>query len=201
MLEQSLNSDLPGEIKALVSANVFDTATGRYLLIPQGSRLVGKYDSQIAYGQDGVQVVWSRIIFPDATSVDLGGMVGLDAHGNAGLRYEVDRHYKRLFGFAALTSAFTAAFDLSQRNTQSALTYPSVTDTASASIGREMSQTGAMITRRNLNVQPTIKVPAGYKFTVRVNRDLVFEAPYEPIEPNPLQPQPPGHLRQRAANN
>ncbi len=201
VLEQSLNSALPGEIKALVSANVFDTATGRYLLIPQGSRLVGKYESQIAYGQDGVQVVWSRIIFPDATSVDLGGMVGLDAHGNGGLRYAVDRHYKRLFGFAALTSAFAAAFDLSQRNTQSALTYPSFTDTASASIGREMSQTGAMITRRNLNVQPTIKVPGGYRFTVRVNRDLVFEAPYEPLEPNPLQPQPPGHLRQRAANN
>ena len=121
VLEQSLNSDLPGDIKALITSNVFDTATGRYLLIPQGSRLVGKYDSRIAYGQDGVQVVWDRIIFPDASSVDINGMVGLDSHGNSGLRYDVDHHYKRLFGFAALTSAFSAAFDLSQRNTQSAL--------------------------------------------------------------------------------
>src|ERR1700674_131841 len=77
-------------------------------------------------------------------------MVGLDAHGDSGLRFDVDHHYKRLFGFAALTSAFSAAFDLSQRNTQSALTYPSVTNTATASVGRDMSETGAQITRRNL---------------------------------------------------
>ena len=195
VLEQSLDSDLPGDIKALVTSNVFDTATGRYLLIPQGSRLVGKYDSRIAYGQDGVQVAWDRIIFPDASSVDINGMVGLDSHGNAGLRYDVDHHYKRLFGFAALTSAFTAAFDLSQRNTQSALTYPGIGDTATASVGREMSQTGAMIARRNLNVQPTIKAPVGYKFTVRVNRDILFDAPYTPMQANPLPVEPPGQRR------
>lgn len=197
VLEQSLNSDLPGDIKALITSNVFDTASGRYLLIPQGARLVGKYDSRISYGQDGVQVAWDRVIFPDASSVDINGMVGLDSHGNSGLRYDVDHHYKRLFGFAALTSAFSAAFDLSQRTTQSALTYPSVTDTATASVGREMSETGAQITRRNLNVQPTVKVPVGYKFTVRVNRDILFDAPYEPLRANPLPVQPPGQLHKR----
>jgi type IV secretory pathway VirB10-like protein len=191
VLEQSLNSDLPGEIKALVMSNVYDTATGRYLLIPQGSRLVGKYDSHITYGQDGLQVVWNRIIFPDASSVDLAGMEGLDSQGNAGLRHKVDRHYKRLFGFAALTSLFTAAFEVSQRRNQSVLTYPNPSDTAAATVGREMSQTGAMITRRNLNVQPTIKVPVGYKFTVRVNRDILFDAPYEALTPDP-QVLPPG---------
>ena len=185
VLEQSLNSDLPGEIKALVMLNVYDTATGRYLLIPQGSRLIGKYDSHIAYGQDGLQVVWNRIIFPDASSVDLAGMEGLDSQGNAGLRHKVDRHYKRLFGFAALTSLFTAAFEVSQRRNQSVLTYPNPSDTAAAAVGREMSQTGAMITRRNLNVQPTIKVPVGYKFTVRVNRDILFDAPYEALTADP----------------
>jgi type IV secretion system protein VirB10 len=101
VLEQSLNSDLPGDLKALVMSNVYDTASGRYLLIPQGARLIGRYDSRIAYGQDGVQVVWDRVIFPDASSVDINGMVGLDSHGNAGLRDQVDRHYKRLFGFSA----------------------------------------------------------------------------------------------------
>jgi type IV secretory pathway VirB10-like protein/DNA-binding winged helix-turn-helix (wHTH) protein len=99
VLEQNLNSDLPGELKALVMASVYDTASGRYLLIPQGSRLVGKYDSRIAYGQDGVQVAWNRIIFPDASSIDLSGMVGLDSHGNGGLRDKVDRHYARIIGF------------------------------------------------------------------------------------------------------
>jgi hypothetical protein len=73
---------------------------------------------------------------------------------------------------------FTAAFEISQRSSQSALTYPTPAQTAGSAVGQELSQTGAQITRRNLNVQPTIKVPAGYKFTVRVNRDILFEAPY-----------------------
>ncbi|MEP6715002.1 MAG: TrbI/VirB10 family protein, partial [Terriglobia bacterium] len=199
VLEQSLNSDLPGELKALITASVYDTATGRYLLIPQGSRLVGKYDSRVAYGQDGVQVAWSRIIFPDASSIDLGGMVGLDSHGNAGLRDKVDRHYGRIVGFSALTSLFSAAFEISQRRSQSVLAYPSPTETASSAVGRELSQTGSQITRRNLNVQPTIKVPVGYKFTVRVNRDILFEAPYEPMQADP-QPLPAGEkaLRQHS---
>ena len=89
---------------------MFDTASGLYLLIPQGSRLIGKYDSRISYGQDGVQVGWNRLIFPDASSVDLDGMVGLDSHGNAGLRDQVDRHYKRLFGFAAMTASSAPAW-------------------------------------------------------------------------------------------
>ncbi len=199
VLEQSLNSDLPDEIKALITSNVFDTATGLYLLIPQGARLIGKYDSRISYGQDGVQVVWNRIIFPDASSVDIDGMAGLDSHGNSGLRFDVDHHYKRLLGFTALTSAFSAAFDLSQRNTQSALAYPSVGATAGASVGRALSETGATITRRNLNVQPTINVPAGYKFTVRVNRDILFEAPYAPVQASPVPAGPADQLHPRTA--
>ena len=198
-LEQGLNSDLPGELKALVMASVYDTATGEYLLIPQGSRLIGKYDSRVAYGQDGVQVTWSRIIFPDASSINLNGMVGLDFHGNAGLRDKVDRHYARIIGFSALTSLFTAAFEISQRQNQSVLAYPSPEEAASGAIGRELSQTGSQITRRNLNVQPTIKVPVGYKFTVRVNRDILFESPYQPLQADP-QPLPSGEkqLRQRS---
>jgi type IV secretion system protein TrbI len=199
VLEQSLNSDLPGELKALVMSNVYDTATGRHLLIPQGSRLIGRYDSRVSYGQDGVQVVWNRVIYPDASSIDIDGMVGLDSHGNAGLRYKVDRHYKRLFGFAALTSMFSAAFDLSQRRTSRGLVQPDIGDTATAAVGREMSQTGALITRRNLNVQPTVKVPVGYKFTVRVNRDILFEAPYEPLQADP-QPLVPGDREVRRRN-
>src|SRR5262249_16376167 len=92
VLEQELNSDLPGELKALVMANVYDTATGRHLLIPQGARMVGAYDSNIAYGQSGVQVVWHRIIYPDASSIDLGSMVGQDSQGSSGFRSDVDNH-------------------------------------------------------------------------------------------------------------
>ena len=119
--------------------------------------------------------------------------------GNAGLRDKVDRHYKRLFGSAALSSLFSVAFDVSQRQNQSVLNYPSPSQTAEASVSRNMSETGSAITRRNLNVQPTIKVPVGYRFTVRVNRDILFDAPYEPIQADP-QTAPQGmQLRQRSS--
>jgi type IV secretion system protein VirB10 len=179
VMEQSLNSDLPGEVKALVTSNVYDTATGQHLLIPQGSRLVGLYSSQIGYGQDGVQVIWHRVIFPDASSLDLGGMAGQDARGQVGFRSQVDRHYKRLIGFAVLTSLFAAAADLSTSRNRTLLSYPSRDEVFGSAVGREATELGAQVTRRNLNIQPTIKVPVGYKFNVRVNRDILFEAPFQ----------------------
>jgi type IV secretory pathway VirB10-like protein len=182
-LEQAVNSDLPGEVKALVRSNVYDTATGKYLLIPQGARLVGAYNSHVAYGQRGVQVVWSRIIFPDGSSLDLEGMTGYDAHGNAGFRYRVDNHYKRLVGFALLTSLFSAGVELAENGTggSSVLATPNAAQTAAGAVGQQLGELGAEVTRRNLNVQPTIKIPIGYRFNVRVNRDVLFDAPYEPV--------------------
>lgn len=177
VLEHALNSDLPGEVRALVRENVYDTATGRYLLIPQGSRLVGIYDSRIAYGQDGLMVVWNRVIFPDGSSIRLQGMASQDASGQSGLRHKVDNHYRRLLGFAALTSVFSAAFQLSQSPRSGILAYPSPSEITGSAVGRELSQFGAQVTRRNLNVQPTISIPVGYRFNVRVNRDLVFLKP------------------------
>jgi type IV secretion system protein TrbI len=181
VMEQALNSDLPGEVKALVTSNVYDTATGRYILIPQGARLVGEYNSQLGYGQDGVQVVWNRVIYPDGSSLDLSGMLGQDAHGFAGFRDKVDRHYKRLLGFAVLTSLFAAASEVSQNQNRSVLTYPSPAEVAGSAVGQQVSDLGAQITRKNLNVQPTIKIPVGYRFNVRVNRDVLFDAPYKPM--------------------
>lgn len=177
VLEHALNSDLPGEVRALVRENVYDTAAGRYLLIPQGSRLVGIYDSRIAYGQDGLMVVWNRIIFPDGSSIRLEGMASQDASGQSGMRDKVDNHYRRLLGFAALSSVFSAAFQLSQSPRGGILAYPSPGEMAGTAVGRELSQFGAQMTRRNLNVQPTIRIPVGYRFNVRVNRDLVFLKP------------------------
>jgi type IV secretion system protein VirB10 len=181
VLEQGLNSDLPGELKALVSSNVYDTASGRYLLIPQGAQLVGVYNSRIGYGQDGVQVIWDRVIYPDASSLDLSGMIGQDAHGFSGFRETVDHHYKRLVGFAVLTSLFAAASEISQNQSRSVLTYPTAAQLAGSAVGQQASELGAQVTRRNLNVHPTIKVSAGYRFNVRVNRDIVFDSPYQPL--------------------
>jgi type IV secretion system protein VirB10 len=179
ILEQALNSDLPGELKALVSSNVYDTATGRFLLIPQGAPLVGVYNSRIGYGQDGVQVIWDRVIYPDGSTLDLSGMIGQDAHGYSGFRDKVDRHYKRLVGFAVLTSLFAAASEIAQNQNRSLLTYPSPAQVAGSAAGQQAADLGAQITRRNLNVQPTIKIPVGYRFNVRVNRDIIFDGPYE----------------------
>jgi type IV secretion system protein VirB10 len=181
VLEQALNSDLPGELKALVSSNVYDTASGRYLLIPQGSRLVGVYNSRIGYGQDGVQVIWDRVIYPDGSSLDLSGMIGQDAHGFSGFRDKVDRHYTGLIGFAVLTSLFAAASEIAQNQNRSVLTYPSPAQVAGSAAGQQSSDLGAQITRRNLNVQPTIKVAVGYRFNVRVNRDILFDTPYSSL--------------------
>jgi type IV secretion system protein TrbI len=182
ILEQGINSDLPGEVKALVRSNVYDTATGKYLLIPQGSRLVGIYDSQIAYGQNRLQVVWSRIIYPDGSSINLDGMSGEDSQGMAGFHDKVDNHYKRLVGSALLTSAFVAGISLSQRQNTSLLTTPTAGQTATSALGQQLGELGTEITRKNLNIQPTVKIPIGYLFNVRVNKDILFEAPYVPAE-------------------
>jgi type IV secretion system protein VirB10 len=182
ILEQGINSDLPGEVKALVRSNVYDTATGKYLLIPQGSRMVGVYDSQVAYGQNRLQVVWSRIVYPDGSSINLDGMMGQDIQGMAGFHDKVDNHYKRLAGIALLTSVFTAGIELSQRHNTSLLTAPTVGQTTSSAVGQQLGELGTEVTRKNLSIQPTIKIAVGYRFNVRVNRDILFQSPYTAAE-------------------
>ena len=181
-LEQAIDSDLPGEVKALVRSSVYDTASGQYLLIPQGARLIGTYNSVISYGQARVQVVWTRLIFPDGSSINLDGMSGHDAQGRAGFHDQVNNHYARLVGFAVLTSAFAAGLELSQRRNTSLLTVPNAGQAASAAVGQQLTELGSEVTQRNLNIQPTIKIRVGYKFNVRVNRDMLFDAPYTPVE-------------------
>ena len=179
-LEQAINTDIPGQIRALVRENVYDSATGKFLLIPQGSRLVGTYDSHVAYGQSRVQIQWSRLLFPDGSSISLGGMIGQDAQGNAGFYDKVDHHYVRLAGMALLTSAFSAGIGIAanQGQTASPYGYPSNQQVAANALAQQMGQMGMEITRRNMDVQPTIKISIGYRFNVRVNKDIVFEAPY-----------------------
>jgi len=178
VLEQGINSDLPGQIKALVRENVYDTATGQYLLIPQGSRVVGTYDSHIAYGQTRVQIVWSQLVFPDGTTMPLEGMIGQDAQGASGFHDKTNNHYVRLFGMALLTSAFSAGIQISQGSGQSNSAYPSNSQLASQALGQQLGQLGMEIARKNMNVQPTITIPIGYRFNIRVNRDVAFVEPY-----------------------
>jgi type IV secretory pathway VirB10-like protein len=183
ILETQINSDLPGETTALLRENVYDTATGKYLLIPQGSRLFGAYDSHISYGQGRVQVVWYRIIFPDASSLSLEGMSGHNTEGSAGFNDKVDNHYKRLITTALLTSAFFAGGALAQTRRGSVLGYPSAQEVASTAAANNMSQEMIEITRRNLNIQPTITIRHGYAFNVICDKDIVFEGPYRALPP------------------
>lgn len=178
-MEHGINSDLPGKITARVTQNVWDTATGRFLMVPQGAQLMGTYDSQVAYGQNGLLVVWRRIIFPDGSSIDLEGMGGVDESGYSGFRDQINNHYARIFGFGLLTSLFSAAFQITQNNNNQQLGQaPTPSQTAGTAVAQQMSQLGIEIARKNLRVQPTIEIRPGYQFNVRVDKDLVFPRPY-----------------------
>jgi type IV secretory pathway VirB10-like protein len=181
VLEQELNSDLPGMIRALVRENVYDSVTGQYLLIPAGSTLIGMYNSHVGYGQDALQAVWNRIIFPDGSSLRLGAFEGDDSQGAAGYRDQVDSHWARLFSGALLTSLFAMGVELSQGQNSSVLQSQSVGQQAGAAVGQQVGQLGVEVTRRNLNIQPTIKIRPGYRFFVRVERDILFKGPYTPM--------------------
>jgi len=185
VMEQGINSDLPGDLRAVIRENVYDTATGKHLLIPQGTKALGVYSSNIGFGQDGLQVVWNRLIFPDGSSINLGPMVGQDAAGLAGFRDQVNNHWGRVIGGAILTSLFSAGFQLSQGNNRSGtiLDNQSSGQIVAAAAGAEVSRVGSEVTRRNLNIQPTIEIRPGYRFNIRVNKDMLFPAPYRPVGP------------------
>ena len=185
VLEQQLNSDLPGMIRALVRENVYDSATGRYILIPSGSTLIGVYNSHVGYGQNALQAVWRRIVFPDGSSLALGGFEGDDSAGAAGFRDQVNNHWGRLLSGALLTSVFAAGIEVSQgTNSPSSslgLLSPSVGQTVGQAVGQQVGELGTEVTRRNPNIQPTIVVRPGYRFFVRVEKDVQFSGPYAPL--------------------
>lgn len=173
-----INSDLPGQITASVSRNVYDTTTGNYLLIPQGTKLIGVYDSSVAYGQNRVLMAWSRLIFPNGDSFDLEGMPGVDLAGMSGLHDLVDNHYFRIFGSALMFSLFGAAGQLSQpkNQNQNVLTNQQIVWGA---VGQQLSQTGAQLVQKNINIQPTIQIRPGTNFNVLLTRDMVLPSPYQ----------------------
>ena len=180
VLISGINSDLPGMIIAQVSQNVFDTKSGARVLIPQGTRIVGTYDSGVTYGQKRALVVWNRIIFPDATSLTLKGMPGSDAAGFAGFADQVDNHYWKIFGSAAAMSVFSAAAQLSQpqqQNSNGNNNAPTMGQTMAASLGQQLGQVGSQMAQKNMAVQPTIVIRPGYEFDIMITRDIVLD-PY-----------------------
>lgn len=175
---RGINSDLPGEVTGMVTENVYDSATGRYLLIPAWTKLFGTYDSEVTYGQKRALVVWTRLVYPDGSTLELGGMQGADQAGYSGFRDKVDNHYGRLIGFSLMSSVMSAGLQLSQPDSTREDGQMNNRQVVAAEVAREISQLGVEIARRNLNVQPTLRVRPGYRFTVTVNRDVAFAGAY-----------------------
>lgn len=182
-----INSDLPGQIIAQVSRNVYDTADGRYLLIPQGAKLFGVYDSRIIYGQSRVLVAWNRIIFPDGSAITLDAMPGTDGAGYSGFNDEVNNHYFRIFGNALLMTLITGGTSWAvdsvtpqSENSESSTSSssPSMQQQMASALATQLGQVTAQSLTKNINIKPTLEIRPGYSFNVVVTKDLVFGGPY-----------------------
>ena len=164
-----IRSDLPGQITAQVTANVYDSPTGRILLIPQGSRLIGEYDSEVAAGQTRVLLAWDRLILPDGRSLVLERQPGTDGAGFAGLQERVNQHWGNLFKAAAVSTLLGVGAELGADSEDD------LTRALRRGSQDTINQTGQQIVRRQLNVPPTLTVRPGHPLRVVLTRDLVLE--------------------------
>ena len=193
VLISGINSELPGPILAQVRENVFDTATGRWVLIPQGSKLIGAYKTDAAYGQQRVQIGWKRMIFPNASSMDIPEMPGADDAGYAGFSDQVNNHYLKTYGTAALLSVISAGQMVGQMGTfgggmgfsgpygygyatpnQMSL----LSEMGGAAASQQLGQVAQGSLQRGMNIPPTLEIRPGYQFNVMVTNDLVLPGPY-----------------------
>ncbi|HIF0302579.1 TPA: TrbI/VirB10 family protein [Legionella pneumophila] len=178
--------DLPGQIIGQVSQNVYDTATGKYLLFPQGTRLIGMYSNEVSYGQSSVLIAWQRLVFPDGKALDIGSMPGGDSAGFAGFHDQVNNHYVRLFGSALLMSGVVAGITYSQNPTQTGAfgqpAQPTAGSVMSAALGQELGQVTSQMIAKNLNIAPSLTIRPGYEFNVIVVKDMTFTKPYQSFD-------------------
>jgi type IV secretion system protein VirB10 len=177
-LVTGINSDLPGQVIANVTEAVYDTATGRFLLIPQGSRLIGRYDSEVAFGQRRVLLVWMRLILPDTSSIALDRLPGIDPAGYAGLEDGVDWHWDRILAGAALSTLLGVGAELAapDRSGSDGKVIVAVRQGAQDTV----NQVGQEITKRNMSIQPTLTIRPGFPMRVMVSKDLILR-PYQPL--------------------
>lgn len=177
-LVTGIKSGRPGDVIATVTEPVYDAVTGKFLLIPQGSRILGRYNSQVSYGQSRVQVVWNRFILPDTSSLTLDNLVGTDPVGYSGLEGDVDGHWNRIVACAVLTTLLGVGAELAapENRQDGNRIVIAGRDSAQDSI----NQVGQEIARRNMNIQPNLAERPGLPVRIIVNRDLVLR-PYRPL--------------------
>jgi type IV secretion system protein VirB10 len=173
VMVSGINSQLPGQCTGQVKSDVYDSSTGQHLLIPAGSKAICTYDSAINSGQEYIFVAWTRIIFPDGSSITLDSMPGANQSGIAGFKDQVNNHYARTFGQAFLLSLFSAGIQLSQPRGAVQGTY-NAQQIGAAAIGQQLGMLGMQIARRNLMMQPTLEIRPGFEFTIAVNKDMVL---------------------------
>ncbi|KQU74481.1 hypothetical protein ASC75_20895 [Aminobacter sp. DSM 101952] len=170
------NSDLPGRLIAQVSQNVYDTATGRLLLVPQGTKLFGRYDSNVTFGQSRLLTVWTDLIFPDGSTLQIGGMPGTDSEGYGGFKDKVDRKLLQTYGSAVLVALIGAGTGLANpSNSRSDGAGQNFGDTARTSFSEVFGRLSERSIQRNMDVQPTVRIRSGYQFNIVVDQDIVFD--------------------------
>jgi type IV secretion system protein VirB10 len=167
-----VNSDLPGEVIAQVTENVYDSVSGRILLIPQGARLIGTYDSVVAFGQSRAMLVWQRIILPDGSSIQIDNLPATDMAGYAGLEDEVDYHTWTLLKGIAMSTLLGVGTQATFGSNQSNLV-----EAIRQSTQESTNQAGQRIVEKDLNIQPTLTVRPGWPLRIVVHKDLLLR-PY-----------------------
>lgn len=172
-LTSRIISDLPGTATAMVSADVYDTLSGKVLLIPRGSRLFGRYNSDVGYGQNRLAVSWSRLTLPNGIAYQLDSP-SADSSGAAGLADRVDRHLGRLYGSALLLSVFSAGAQLSQPGTYGTNRPPTASEIGAGAMGQRLQDVSSSLLEREMRVPPTIAIDPGTPFSVVVTTDLVI---------------------------
>jgi type IV secretory pathway VirB10-like protein len=175
ILLSEINTDLPGPILARVSHNIWDSKTGQALLIPQNSTIIGEYQSRVGHGQSRAQVVWSRIIFPNQQSVNLGEMVGLDKRGVSGASGSVNNHYDKVGLGLLMTTALGGGVRMTQGKYDQ--NSASMTQEFGNSLAQETMRLGTKIADKMLAIPPTMVVPTGKRLNVFVEQDLHLQ-PY-----------------------
>ena len=178
-----INSDLPGQIQAQVTQDVYDTATGDHLLIPKGAKLTGTYDSRVIFGQERVLVAWTRVIYPDGSALTIGAMPGADIGGYAGFNDKVNNHYLKIFGNAILMSLITGGMSYAVDNLDSSggdENKPTMQQEMGTALASQLGQTSLTLLQKNINIAPTLEIRPGYEFVIVVTKDIVFDRPYRP---------------------
>ncbi|HEX4965519.1 MAG TPA: TrbI/VirB10 family protein [Thermoanaerobaculia bacterium] len=179
VLETAIHSELPGQASGYVRKDVYDTLTGRYLLIPQGSRLLGSYNSDVVWGASRLLLVWSRLVLPDGTSYQIVAP-SADLAGSAGLPGRVNNHWLKTIGSALMLSAISAGVQITQNPTSTTAVgrTPTASEAAGAAVGQELGQVSANLIRKNLDIPPSLSLPPGLTFNVVLTRDVAFPRPF-----------------------